>query len=144
MKIFSFFFFVLSICLFTSCGSDDSVEGKWTLVSFSYTDCVDPDDNEVEAGYSATACTEQSSDDCFHQEFDFLSNGTLQITATDNFGGSVDVDTNSGTYTVDGDMITICEGGDCENGTYSISGDVLTLTLDDIDECSLVVRMTKS
>jgi len=132
--------------IFISCGGDDDIEGVWIVESFTTTECNDPSDNGSETGYSMVPCTETSEDDCDSFIVTFAAT-TYTSVLTSTFNENVFTDTGSGTYTIEGDRLTLCEdGSDCEGNTFSLNGNVITITSDpdEDDGCVLVITARKS
>jgi len=128
------FFALLSALLFTSCGGDgDSVTGTWIAVSTESTSCDDPDDNQDSADFSSEPCTANSPDGCIYASYTFTET-TLTTAISFSIFGVLDSETDSGTYTIDGDQITVCLDGECDPATFSIDGDTLTIVATDPDD----------
>lgn len=143
MKNIIYLFLVLSTCLLVSCGDSDSLVGTWVVSANSFTSCDDPDDNETFTGFSAEPCTAQSADGCGYTAFTFTDTA---ISTVSNFtiAGMVQSDAESGTYTIEGDQITVCIGGECDPATFSIDGDVMTLVITDpSDGCVNTISANK-
>ena len=133
-------FTLLGALLLTSCGGDDSISGTWVVTSLSSTSCDDPEENQSSSAFSTTACTATSIDECLYISYTFTET-TLATVTSFAFQGMVSTETDSGTYTTDGDQITICDAGDCDTATYTIDGDTMTITGTDPDD-GCVTRIT--
>lgn len=145
MRLLLLFGFLAFSTLFISCGGDDDIEGTWAVQSVSSTDCADPLDNFSESGYSLTPCTETSADGCASFILTFAAT-TYTTSTIATFNGGVFSEDGSGTYTIDGDRLTLCEDGtDCDGGTFSLDGNTMTLVSDpDEDGCVTTLVATKS
>jgi hypothetical protein len=115
--------FVL-LALLYSCNGDDNkpahpIVGTWKLVSESAAGCDDPLDN-FEDTYTCT------SSECI--TITFKRNGKFVVKEIDDG----DVDTETCTYSISGNEITICYGDDpldCEGPfSFTVDGTMLTLT----------------
>ncbi len=127
------FTFIVCVAIFSSCGDDekpDALFATWALTSESATNCDDPLDNYSET-YTCTA------NECIKATF--TSNGTVTLEVTDS-GSKV---TFSGTFTRNGNQITLCFFGDCETMNFSISGTTLTFTYEDGFGCNVSETYTK-
>lgn len=91
----------------------EDIAGDWTATSFVFTSVADPDESVdiIDAGGSLSTT--------------FEADGDYAITYS--FAGSTDTD--GGTYTIDGDHITLDDGTDPISGTIELSGDTMTLRL---------------
>lgn len=99
-----------------ACGDSlapEDIAGTYEATTMVFTSQADPNTSAdvLAAGYSFA--------------IEFNSDGTLETTFT--IGGSTDTD--SGTYVIDGDAITINTDGDPASGTIDRSGDTLTIVL---------------
>ncbi|MDA0196538.1 MAG: hypothetical protein O2887_15950 [Bacteroidetes bacterium] len=124
---------LLGFCILPGCGGDDDGESaivnNWNGTEFTVSGCTYPDDNG----------TETCASDCITANF--RSDGTYTITNTDGTGSS----TETGTYTLSGSNISICENGvsTCDIFQWSVSGSTLTLSGSD-DDCNVVVKFNKA
>jgi hypothetical protein len=131
---------VMVVILLSSCNGDDSkpthpIVGTWKLVSDSAAGCDDPLDN-YEDTYTCT------SSECI--TITFKRNGKFIVKEIDDG----DVDTETGTYSISGNEITICyddDPMDCEGPMiFSIDGATLTLTSEvDFDNCVFTIILVK-
>jgi hypothetical protein len=128
------FFALLGALLFSSCGGDDDdLVGNWVGVSADFVDCDDPNENS-----SVTLSTEEctaADDGCFYVEFIFTET-IVTANSQISFFGVFETDSESGSYTRNGDEIEVCFDGDCQSSQFSIDGDILTIITDeDLDGC---------
>lgn len=138
------FLFILSVFAlpFAACSDDDGdgggdgIEGRWQATLIENSNCNDPED-EVVLDLSTDNCLDfLGTEVCFDIVYEFKGDGTYEFTTTTEttFMGqtSTETDVEMGTYTTDGNSITICDpDDDCSMGTFSISGNTLTLTYQD-------------
>ncbi len=132
-----------SIFLLASCGDDSGeISGTYEIISISSSQC---DDTDLNFSYNL------ENDNCIMESgFEICVDGTFTLASNGSFTGSFTVmalgfsetDTFTGTYTVDGNNITICDDtGDCETGTVNSSGDRITLRFPE-DEDGCIVTIT--
>ena len=136
MKNYLIPFFFLALFM-VSCGDDDdganiSLEGTlWAETSFSTTNCDDPLDNE-------TSTSDCSATECYTIR---LSGGT--ITLVDKEDGIEYTET--GSYTIIGNIITVELDGETLAVTFAIVGNQLTLSFDDpFSNCTTSIVYTAS
>lgn len=127
----------------TSCGGDDDtadIVGKWEVVKFSATNCDDNDDNVTIDLSNGNCFDEDGIEVCIDIEFEFKSDGRLNVKATTIFFGTETSETTTYNYSIDGNSITVCEGNnDCSTDTYSVNGDTLNFKFEDEDNCEVTV-----
>jgi len=129
------FIILLGFCILPGCGDDDDDDGPnaivdtWTGTEIAFSECTDPTDNGTSTG------------DEVGLTIQFASGGSYTVTFTDPDG----TDTETGTYTVTGSSVSICENGgtDCNAFEWSISGDILTLSGSDND-CTMVIKLSRN
>ncbi len=138
-------FFV--ILLVSACKKDDPKDliiGSWqakTLVSKS---CTNASDNQ-----SLTF-----SSGCYEEGFigvqicinaTFFANGKYDFIFKTTILGTTETDTEQGTYTINGNELTLCPlGGDCEDSQFTISENAISLISVDPDTgCDTELTMTK-
>ncbi len=162
LKFLNNFRFLLVLSLFalpfTSCSSDDdsdddnnnnnssSIVGNWNVTRIITANCDDPSDDS-DLNLADEPCIEFFGIEvCTEIEMTFTSGGDLSFTSmVTTTGYGTETDTEEGTYSVDGNNITICdEDGDCDTGTYSISGNTLNLSYSDpSDGCDSDITANK-
>jgi hypothetical protein len=128
---------VCQLFILSSCDKDedkdkdaDSIIGTWTLISSTLSECDDPD-NE---GLETFSCT---NTDC--QKVTFMADGTYE----DDLVESGVIQVTTGTYTLIGNQITLCEDvDDCDDYGYTVSRGTLTLTTRDAG-CDQVIILEK-
>jgi len=103
-------FMALSVSL-TSCNDDDDDMGNPIVGSWSVSEA----DGGFEVDILAT----------------FKENGTGTLAATITIQGESLTETDSFTWSTNGDQLTMTMEGETEVSTYSISGDTLTITDDE-------------
>ncbi len=143
-----FWYLVLTIPFFlTSCGSDsveDQLQGIWNLDSQTLTACPDADDNGS-INFGDDGCIDIFGETiCFYATMDFQSGGALVLTSTTVSGGVEEVDTDTGTYTVneDNDSVEICIDGECNSGTVTFDGNSMTW-VGTVDGCTATLVASK-
>lgn len=99
----------------TSCSDNDyvEVEGTWKVLTSKIIGC--PDENksdEVVIEYSNKACAEFGEADCFYKEITFEGGNYFYSNASFE-NGSTNMSSGFGSYTTDGQNITICEIDKC-------------------------------
>lgn len=143
------FFWILSCSLslcFWSCGDDSSdITGTYKIVSISSSQCEDPDLNFSYNFENNDCITELGVEVCLDGTFTLGENESFTGSFTISALGSNFTESFSGTYTIDGNDIIICENeGDCENGTISNNGNEISLRFpEDDDNCILVMKGKK-
>ena len=135
-KLNLLYFFVSISFLLGACGDDDDDDsadplvGTWESVSFSQTDCDNllPDVLDFPCG------------GCFINVF--RSDGTMTSRAV--VPGVLD-ESAEGTYTVDGDMLNLCDenGANCTQSSLEQSGDELSI-ISEIEGCTFTVKLERS
>jgi hypothetical protein len=140
--LLSVFAFVL---LFSSCSKDkDNISGNWDATSLVATQCDDPEDNQ---NLSFT-------DGCFSESLFGLeikvcltarfTDETFTITSIYSFAGESETETQSGTYTISGDKITLkSSDGESTEGTLNKKRDEMTITDMDDDGCITTIKLKK-
>lgn len=136
LLLFALFTFAIS-----SCGDsfEDDLVSTWNLLSVSATGCDDPDDN-LDFDFGTSGCTTfMGTEICTNGTYTFTSSGTFRT------GGSISADTDilvdlsgGGTYTVDGNSVTICndDEDECNTATVTITDDRMTVKTTE-DGCSV-------
>jgi len=135
--------FILVSLVVSSCKKDDNdIEGVWIAKTSTHTNCTDDSANQT-IDYSATECTTVSEAlGCTEVRFDFKSDGTYEsivkafVFGTD-FGTTV-----PGTYTLDGDNLEICVGGECQTATFT-DGKITYSELDSDSGCNVSTVLEK-
>lgn len=152
------FLFVLGVFAlpFIACSDDDgdggggSIEGRWQMTFVETSDCNDPADN-TQFDLTTDNCFEVFGvETCFDIVYQFNADGTYESIATTTTTAlgqtTTDTDTEAGTYTVNGNNITICDDdNDCSMGQFTVSGNNITLTYQDDpdDGCDGELRGTR-
>jgi hypothetical protein len=138
--------FLFGLVLFlASCGSnlEDDIVGDYAMSSIQYADCDDPSDNESLA-WDADGCQVESGD-TYCLSINFTDAGTVTLVNTETEDGVTSTDSSSGTYSLDGDNITLNFSGFSLSGTAELDGDLLTIvgTDSEFPSCTftLVARM---
>lgn len=145
MKNLTYFFFVISLCCLAlvSCGDDeptfaDELVGTWNLLSITATGCDDPSDN-LDFDFGTSGCTTfMGAEICTNGTYTFTSGGTYRTGGSISSGSQILVDLSAGgTYTVDGNSVTICDDADsdCGTATVTIANDRMTVVTTD-DGCT--------
>lgn len=127
------FLFLTISFLVVSCSKDEkTVEGNWKFTSIVSTNCTDSEDNG----------TLNFTNGCFTEDlFGFaievcgnlvMTDKNYTITSTTSFLGETDTETETGTYTIDGNNITLTSSaGEVVQGT--VNGDRNRITIRDTD-----------
>jgi hypothetical protein len=107
---------LIGLATVLACGdavAPEDIAGTWEATSFVFTSVEDPSESidVIDAGGSLRVT--------------FDADGTYELSVT--FGGSTDTD--DGTYTIDGNDITLDNVDDPISGTIEVSGDTMTLNL---------------
>lgn len=130
MKLFARILPVFLIGLIINCSKSSdatvSIVGTWNGVSSNVTGCTSSSNN-----FNATyACPATSSNPCI--KVTFGSNGSFTTEYSAIFGGSPTSSTNTGTYSIKGNSITITTSSSgqttTETDTFAVSGSTLTIT----------------
>jgi hypothetical protein len=130
MKLFVRILPVLLIGLMINCSKSNdatvSIVGTWNGVSTGVTGCTSSTNN-FKATYT---CPATASSPCI--KITFSSNGNFTTEYAIVISGATTSSTNSGTYSIKGNSITITtsSGGQTttETDTFSVSGSTLTIT----------------
>ena len=137
IKLTSGLLMITGMLFYVGCSSDDDsgtsstpLEGTlWTETAYSRSGCTDATDNE--SGISTCTATE-----CYTTQ---LSGGTITFKNKENGVETTD----TGTYVIAGNTITVTAGTDVIVATYVISGKTLTITIpDDGSGCTVVNTYT--
>lgn len=125
------FLFLLLVVSLAACGDDEeSIEGTYDLVSIESSNCPDSEDNGVitAGGDCSLACIEFTIT---------LEDGKYSFVSKTGILGDVDTETDTGTYTVTGNVIEVCDSdNDCSSTTYVLNDGTLTLTGEE-DGCDM-------
>jgi len=110
---------LLTVTLFTSCDSDDdggqpSIVGTWLLTA-STSETIDEDGPQ--------GITNNTVDEDNFTRLTFNSDGTFTEFFSDSFGQAVETGTDSGTYTISDNVLSITYDGDNEtfNSDFTLS-----------------------
>ena len=151
MRIFKFFFLFISVgVLFSACSKDEkNLEGIWDLQRVVTSNCQDPADNSVIDFSTNNGCQSLGLFSICIKATTEFRNGTYTtvFTTTTSVLGSTETETETetGTYSVEGNKITVCDGAsDCRVGEFTISGDNLTINANDDElKCKTVQTMKR-
>ena len=127
--------------LFTSCGDDDgdSIAGTYRLVTFTQTNCDDPQENFSLDLSADDGCTTLLGEEiCGDGTMTLSENGGFSFSLTLSAAGQSFSSSGSGTYTVDGNEITICDGDDCETSTFALGSDRITISVSEEDDPCII------
>ena len=137
---------VISLIAF-SCGGDDedeTIAGTYKITGFSSANCDDP---ELNFSFDFTDGCDMllGQEVCGDGTISLTEGGTFSVSVTVTALGFSETTTASGSYTVDGNTITICEdGGDCETATFNLGSGKITLMIPDPeDNCVITVSGEK-
>ncbi len=144
-KLF-YLLFLFSLSLVFSCGSDDdSIEGTYKIISFMTAGCDDPEEN-FNFDFSANdgCSTVLGQEVCGDGTMTLSASGTFVFEITVTVIGQSFTQSGNGSYTIDGNTITICDGSECETTTFTLGSGVITLKFTDSDDsCTLTIRGEK-
>lgn len=125
--------------LFAACKKDDDssdVVGVWEISSASNSGCNDPDDNGtlpitdgcIDLGLFSS-CT----------DLEFKSDDSYEVRTSTTVLGATEVETESGTYTLEGNTITAThEDGTTSTYTYNSDGPTISSSYEDeFDGCTV-------
>lgn len=108
-------------------------------LSVSLTSCSDDDDDMANPLVGSWGLTEEDSGIEVSLVATFEENGTGTLMATITILDQSQTESDSFTWSTDGDQLTMTMDGDTEVSTYSISGDTLTIT----DSEGFVTQLTR-
>ena len=146
MKLLKFISIFSLVLIFSACSKDDkTLKGTWEISNTTNTGCTDVSLNE--SVNFTNGCVSESIGGfgyslCITAVF---TENTFTITQTTTIGTQVDTDVTTGSYTVNGNNVTLTDSsGDSITGTTNSARTELTITeTDDIDNCTSTVRMRK-
>ena len=127
-------FFACAI-LFSACKKDDEtsnddVVGTWNAVSYTSSDCDDPDDDgTVDA--SLLACNDPAALLCTEISYVLKADGTFDNEIVAIVLGIDASETLTGTYTTSGDEVELCTTGVSDCFTVTVANNQFTLTTTD-------------
>ena len=132
---------ILSAVLMVSCGDDDgdTIAGTYRLTAFSQSNCADPLEN-----YNLDLSADDGCTTLLGEEI--CGDGTLTLTESGGFSynltltalGQSFTSSGNGSYTVDGNQITICDGEDCETSSFALGSGQITISFSESgDPCVL-------
>ena len=109
--------------------SEDLIVGNWLLKSYSLNGCMTSCPGRTE-------CSPGNSISCYTQNFIFNADGTFSRheSAPDGTTGS-----DSGTWVLNGNTLTVTSGGVSESVTVSITYDSLTMTYIDFEGTNIAI-----
>ena len=132
-------------CAIGSCsGEDGEITGTYNLTKISSANCDDPLENLTFDFASDGGCTDFGGIEiCGQGTITINEDMTFVVSLTLTTDGDSISETINGSYTDNGDSITICDGGECGTGTFS--GDRIMLTFPDKDTgCDLSYQGKKN
>lgn len=142
LNVFYLLMVLSSIVLF-SCGSDDDdPTGTYKITSYGTANCDDPSENITLDISSDDGCTMLSG-------VEFCGTGSITIREDETFSLSVSITSDgvsfstsgNGSYSLNGNTITVCDDDDCFDG--NINGNRLTLSVPSEDGCILTITGEK-
>lgn len=149
MKKQLFLLLTLFVFTFNSCIKDkpeDLIIGDWNIASIKSTNCNSSADNVAytftngctnitQSGLSITLCMKAS----------FLKNGSYSIETKTTFFGQTETETETGTYTISGNILKTCPtNGTCNEETFTISESTMSFSSTDAtDGCTTETVLTK-
>ncbi len=146
MKVL-FSLMILSLFL-SSCGSDDedSIVGNWVIDTLNSTDCDDPEDNIAAAFTDGEFCIEDGGESfCFGITINIAEGGNITFTTTSILLGQTTTETDTYTYTTEGNEITICiSDSECSVSNYQLDGNNLSFAFIDEDGCNVSIAMSRN
>lgn len=121
----------------------DQLVGTWDVTSVSITGCSDPQDNSPNGEDIIGCFTDSGFEFCRELSITFTVDGNMVW----NFRSSgtnlatdqtfTEDETETSTFSVDGDRVTICTDGDCGNGTFTVTDGALSLSgFTELDNCT--------
>ena len=138
---------ILSLFLF-SCGSDDedSIVGNWVVESINSTNCDDPEDNISATFTDGEFCLIDGGESfCFGITLNISEGGNMTFTITSTFLGQSTTETDTYTYTTNGDEITVCiTDSECSVSNYQLDGNVLSFAFIDEDGCNVSMSLSRN
>ncbi len=146
-KMNRLFLFLLVILSVPACKKDDPKDliiGSWQAKTLVTKSCTNASDNQ--------ALTFSSG--CYEEGFigvkicinaTFLANGKYDFIFKTTIFGTTETDTEQGTYSINGNELTLCPlGGDCEDSQFIISENAISLISVDPDTgCDTELTMIK-
>lgn len=146
-NLFKTLLFCFSLCFIFSCGSDsDDIGGTYKITSISLSGCQDPSDN-FNFNLEGDGCQDIGGTEVCVEGTMIITSATNDFSVTFSVmaGGISQSTTISGTYMLDGNVITICEtGGDCETSTIDLGNNEVTIRVpEDEDGCITTIRGEK-
>ena len=130
---------------FCSCTSNDDgdITGTYTILSVGVDQCDEPLVNMTFDFSSNGGCSTQSGIEiCGSGRLIMSPDNTYNLSLTVSVNGDSETMTIQGTYMLEGNMITICEGGDCDTANYLFEDGKITLRFPD-GSCTLIVTGQK-
>ena len=148
----SLLYSLLCLFIFNSCGKDEQfqAEGKWNLTEFSTSGCADAEFENVTFNQTDDGlCFERDGQKaCVDICLTLNADGTalFETTYALDAGGFVlsDRDELSGTWMLEGDILTLCEDMECDAINIAQSDNKIVITdFDDDLECSVSLTLEK-
>ena len=138
----------MAFLLVISCGKDDEdlIVGEWKVASLTATNCFDSEDNM--ALVFSNGCLKQSVEGFDFEicmKLTFTSDGRYTFETKTSFFGETETETESGTYSIDGNILRMCDGfGDCDEGEFSVTSSSLTFKSESSEDgCKTELRFVK-
>ncbi len=158
MKKFSItapFTILLVLLLLISCKKDEdttptpssNLTGTWKVNYVATSNCTNPEDNAIIDLANGDCIDELGIEVCFTINYVFNADGGFTYTFESNFLGQTMTDSSTGTWSTDGNILTICETGssECDDAPFTISGNQLTISITDNpdDGCDVEMKAIK-
>ena len=141
-----YMFLLCTLFSFFSCSSDDDdITGTYKITSFSSVGCSDPIDN-FSFDFSANdGCTMFLGEEvCGDGTLTLSADNSFSFTLTVTAAGQSFTQNGSGSYSIDGNTITICDGGVCETSTFTLGSGQITIKFsEESDPCVLTMSGEK-
>lgn len=150
MKLHALYFFGLILSLFlASCSSDDdgggdSIEGTYNITEITTTGCDDPIFNESFVLDNDGCFTQDGEQICLTKRSMTFNNGQFSLNYSFSDGTfSIDL-SETGTYTVSGNQVTVCIDGECDTTPFDVNNGTITFrSVDPDDNCVLTLKAKK-
>ena len=142
-----FILYFFALVFIFSCGSDDDeLAGTYRITSFTSSNCADPIEN-FDFDFSADdGCTTLLGEEvCGDGTLTLGEDGSFRYDLTVTAVGQSFGYSGSGSYTVDGNTITICDADECETSTFTLGSGTITIRFSEADDpCILTLRGEKT
>jgi hypothetical protein len=138
------------ILLFLSCKKDDPKDliiGTWQAGALTTKNCTDIKENQS-LTFTSGCFTENSVGVKICINATFSANGTYDfVFKTTVLGSAKDTDMDQGTYSINGNTLTLCpdaDGSNCEENKFTITENTLTISSVDTDTgCDSTLTLIK-